>query len=96
MKLLWTEICWEDYIYWLNTDIKKLERINDLIEDIKRSPFHGIGKPEPLKFDFAGKWSRRMNEEHRLIYNLQSKKEKIKNKIVDHQILTIYQCRYHY
>lgn len=96
MKLLWTEIGWEDYLYWLNIDIKKLERINDLIADIKRSPFNGIGKPEPLKFDFVGKWSRRIDEEHRLIYDVQGKKEKIKNKMVDYQTLTIYQCRYHY
>lgn len=96
MNLQWTEIGWEDYLYWLNTDIKKLKRINDLIRDIKRSPFHGIGKPEPLKFEFAGMWSRRIDEEHRLIYDVQGKKEKNNNKMIGNQILTIYQCKYHY
>jgi toxin YoeB len=96
MNLLWTELAWEEYLYWLNTDRKKLERINELIKDIMRSPFQGIGKPEPLKFDLAGKWSRKIDNEHRLVYDVQGKKEKNNNKIIDHQILTIYQCKYHY
>ena len=96
MNLLWTEMAWEDYLYWQNTDIKKLERINDLIKDIKRSSFQGIGKPEPLKFYLIGKWSRRIDEEHRLVYDVKGKKENVNNKMIDNQILTIYQCKYHY
>lgn len=88
MKLCWTEIAWEDYLYWQATNVKKLERINELIKDIKRSPFQGIGKPEPLKFELAGKWSRKIDDEHRLVYDVQGKK--------DHQTLTVYQCKYHY
>jgi toxin YoeB len=90
MKLIWTEFAWEDYLYWLTTDRKKLQRINDLIKDIMRSPFQGIGKPEPLKFEFAGKWSRRIDAEHRLIYELNGEKK------TGESSLTIYQCRYHY
>jgi len=96
MKLTWTEFAWEDYIYWQKTDNKILERINELIKDIKRSPFQGIGKPEPLRFDLAGKWSRRINNEHRLVYEVNGKGEKVKGKLADNQILIIYQCRYHY
>jgi toxin YoeB len=86
MNLTWTEIAWEDYLYWQKTNIKFLERINDLIKEIKRSPFKGIGKPEPLKFHLVGKWSRRINDEHRLVYEVNGNK----------RLLTIYQCRYHY
>lgn len=96
MNLLWTEFAWEEYLFWQATDKNKLERINDLIEDIKRTPFQGIGKPEGLKFELAGKWSRRINEEHRLVYSVSGKREKIKNKMVDNRVLTIYQCKYHY
>lgn len=96
MNLAWTELAWEDYLYWQSTDKKILQRINDLIKDIKRSPFAGIGKPEPLKFEFAGKWSRRINEEHRLVYEVNGKKESVGNKALDKRVLTIYQCQYHY
>jgi toxin YoeB len=75
---------WEDYIYWQQQDKKILFRINDLIEDCVRSPFKGIGKPEPLKGDFAGCWSRRITDEHRLVY------------MIRNGSLHISQCRFHY
>lgn len=84
MNVSFTEIAWEDYIYWQNTDRKLAKKINELIKDIKRTPFEGIGKPEGLKYDLAGKWSRRINDEHRLIYQVEE----------DH--LIIYACRFHY
>jgi toxin YoeB len=84
MQLCFSEKAWENYIYWQQNDFKLLQRINDLIEDIQRQPFTGIGKPEPLKFELNGYWSRRINQEHRLVY-------KVENKIV-----YIVQCRYHY
>ena len=96
MNLVWTKNAWEEYLYWQSIDGKILERINDLITDIGRSPFDGIGKPEPLKFELSGKWSRKINNEHRLVYEVQGKKEKVTNKIVDRRTITIYQCRYHY
>lgn len=84
MIISWTELAWEEYIYWQSTDKKILKRINELVKDIKRSPFNGIGKPEPLKFEFSGKWSRRIDDIHRLIYQIK-----------DNEII-IFQCRYHY
>jgi toxin YoeB len=84
MNLLFTEESWNDYLFWLKNDIKLLKRINKLIKEIKRTPFLGIGKPEPLKFKLAGCWSRRINDEHRLIYEIN--KEEIR----------IISCRYHY
>ena len=75
---------WQDYLYWQKIDKKILKRINQLIKDIQRSPFEGIGKPESLKFDMSGLWSRRINQEHRLIY-----------KVKDDYIIIV-QCRYHY
>jgi toxin YoeB len=96
MKLVWTEYAWEDYLYWQTADQKMLQRINGLIKEIKRSPFEGIGKPEALKFDLVGKWSRRINDEHRLVYAMSGKKEKVKDQWVDHRTLIIYQCKYHY
>lgn len=78
------EDAWSDYIYWQQHDKDKLKRINTLIEDIRRHPYQGIGKPEPLKHNLAGYWSRRINEEHRLVY-----------RIFDNSIVII-QCRYHY
>jgi toxin YoeB len=84
MKILFAENAWEDYLYWQQTDKKILKRINLLIRDIKLQPFKGSGKPEPLKFNWSGYWSRRINEEHRLVY-----------KIGDNTI-SIAQCRYHY
>ena len=84
MKLVFSEQAWEDYLYWQKTDKKLLERIHVLIKDISRSPLVGIGKPEPLKHALAGYWSRRINDEHRIVY-----------KVADGSIL-IAQLRYHY
>ncbi len=84
MKLIFAEKAWEDYLYWQKTDKKILRRINALIKDIKREPFEGIGKPEPLKHALSGYWSRRINEEHRIVY-----------KVYDNSLL-IAQLRYHY
>jgi toxin YoeB len=75
---------WDDYRYWQQTDHKILKRINALIRDIQRDRFAGLGKPEPLKQQFAGLWSRRINDEHRLVYTL-----------LDGE-LVIVQCRYYY
>ena len=68
MKYIFVDESWEDYLYWQKTDKKKLKRINDLLKDISRNPFEGIGKPEPLKHKYSGFWSRRIDDEHRLIY----------------------------
>ena len=84
MKLIFSEQAWEDYLYWQKTDKKLLERINALVKDISRSPFAGIGKPEPLKNALSGYWSRRINDEHRIVY-----------KIADGSML-LAQLRYHY
>lgn len=84
MNVSFTEIAWEDYTYWQQNDKKLAKKINELIKDIKRTPFEGIGKPEGLKFDLAGKWSRRINDEHRLVYQVEGNN------------LIIYACRYHY
>ena len=84
MRLIFSESAWEDYLYWQRTDKKTLNRINKLIKEIKRAPFEGIGKPEPLKHGLAGYWSRRINEEHRMVY-----------KVTDDALL-IAQLRYHY
>ena len=82
--LSWTDYAWSDYLYWPTQDKKTLKRINKLINDVKRSPFEGIGKPEPLKESFSGFWSRRIDDTNRLVY------------AVDDQVLTIISCRYHY
>jgi toxin YoeB len=68
VKLIFSEHAWEDYLYWQRTDRKILRRINDLIKEIQRAPFEGIGKPEPLKHGLSGYWSRRINDEHRIVY----------------------------
>jgi toxin YoeB len=96
MNLVWTELAWEDYLNWQTTDVKTLLRINELIKDIKRTPFKGIGKPEPLKLTLAGKWSRRINDVDRLVYAVSGKKEVVKNKSIDGRVLTVYQCKYYY
>ncbi len=88
MILAWTENAWEEYKYWIGTDITKVRRINELIKYVMRSPFQGIGKPEPLKFDLAGKWSRKIDAEHRLVYEVNGGRGK--------QTLIIIQCRYRY
>jgi len=84
VKLIFAEKAWDDYLYWLKADKKMLNRINNLIKNIKREPFEGIGKPEPLKHALSGYWSRRINDEHRIVY-----------KVHDDSIL-IAQLRYHY
>ncbi|MDE5765266.1 MAG: Txe/YoeB family addiction module toxin [Ruminococcus sp.] len=72
MMLLWSDEAWEDYIYWQTQDKKTLKRINLLIKDIQRNYFTGIGKPEPLKDNLAGYWSRRIDEKNRLVYIIQN------------------------
>ena len=84
MRLIFEDQGWEDYTSWLRIDRKTLVRINKLIEDIRRDPFTGIGKPEPLKHGFQGYWSRRINDEHRLIYKIHEDE------------IRVAQCRYHY
>lgn len=84
MKFIFVDESWEDYFYWQKTDKKKLKRINELLKDISRTPFHGIVKPERLKFKYSGFWSRRIDDEHRLIYQVK-----------EDEIL-IAKCRYHY
>jgi len=82
--LSWTDESWNDYLYWQTQDKKTLKRINRLINDVKRSPFEGIGKPEPLKENLSGFWSRRIDDTNRLVY------------AVDDKAITIISCRYHY
>ena len=88
MKLYWTEQAWEDYLYWRRNDPDVLKKINALIEDIRRNPFRGLGKPEALRFALAGWWSRRITQEHRLVYRVSGKPGE--------QTFEIAQCRYHY
>ncbi len=82
--LAWTDAAWNDYLFWQNQDKKTLKRINRLIMETKRSPFAGMGKPEPLKASLSGYWSRRINEADRLVY------------AVNDETITIIACRYHY
>ena len=84
MKLIFSKNAWEDYLYWQKIDNKTLKRINQLIAVIQRSPFEGIGKPEPLKHALSGYWSRRIDGEHRLVYK------------IDNGSVFIAQLRYHY
>jgi toxin YoeB len=88
MRIVWTEQAWDDYRHWQRTDPKVLGAINDLIRDIERDPFRGLGKPEPLKHVLQGWWSRRITGEHRLVYRVSGKGAA--------QRLEIAQCRYHY
>ena len=84
MNLIFSDNAWADYLFWQANNKALLKRINALIKDIQRSPFEGIGKPEPLKFNLSGYWSRRIDDEHRLVYS-----------VTDNAIL-IAACRYHY
>jgi toxin YoeB len=84
VKLIFSEHAWNDYLYWQKTNKKILKRINLLIKDVRRSPFEGIGKPEPLKHALSGYWSRRINDEHRFVYK------------VSNDSMLIAQLRYHY
>ena len=84
MRIIFTSNSWEDYISWLSEDKNMLKKINELIKDIQRTPFDGKGKPEPLKYDLAGFWSRRIDREHRLVYRVENKE------------ILVYSCRFHY
>ena len=84
MRIVFTSNGWQDYTFWLSSDRMTLKRINRLLDDISRHPFDGIGKPEPLGYAFAGCWSRRISDEHRLVY------------LVDADDIVILQTRYHY
>lgn len=84
MKLIFSAHAWDDYLYWQKTDKKIVARINSLIRDIQRMPYEGIGKPEPLKHGLAGYWSRRITDEHRIVYK------------VENDAILIAQLRYHY
>ncbi len=84
MKYIFVDESWEDYLYWQKFDKKKIKRINDLLRDIARNPFEGIGKPESLKYKYTGFWSRRIDDEHRLIYQVK-----------ENEILIV-KCRFHY
>ena len=75
MLLTWTPQAWEDYLYWQHTDKRTVKRINELLRDAIRNPFEGLGKPEPLRFDLAGCWSRRVNQEDRLVYKVDERSE---------------------
>ncbi len=83
-KLAWTDEAWENYLFWQTQDKKTLKRINKLIENTKRRPFIGIGKPEPLKENLSGFWARKIDDTNRLVY------------AVTDEFLTIISCRYHY
>ena len=84
MKILWDERAWEEYLSWQTEDRKTLKRINTLIKDIQRNPFEGIGKPEPLKENRSGWWSRRIDETNRVVYK------------VEHDVAIIASCKSHY
>jgi toxin YoeB len=84
MLLVFTENAWEDYLSWQKQDKQMLKKINVLIKEVQRNPYEGIGKPEPLKYDLAGFWSRRIDREHRLVYQILEDK------------LLVYSCRFHY
>lgn len=84
MILQFSDVAWQDYLYWQRADKKTLKRINELIKAVQRDPFQGIGKPEPLRHALAGYWSRRINDEHRLVYKAEG------------TVLMIVAARYHY
>lgn len=84
MIKIWTDEAWDDYVYWQGQDRKTLRSINRIIKDIDRDPFDGLGKPEPLKYNLSGYWSRRIDEVNRLVYKVEDGK------------LYIISCRYHY
>ncbi|WP_323183506.1 Txe/YoeB family addiction module toxin [Paraburkholderia sp. CNPSo 3076] len=84
LNIMWTAEAWEDYVYWQGQDRKTLKRINQLIKDAQRTPFEGIGKPEPLKANLTGFWSRRIDDTNRLVYEIAGSQ------------INIVSCRYHY
>jgi len=84
VKLVFSEHAWEEYLHWQKTDRRVVQRINALIRDVQQTPFEGIGKPEPLKHALSGYWSRRINDEHRLVYKVKG------------DLILVAQLRYHY
>ena len=88
MRVIFSETAWRDYLHWSEQDRKVLAVVNRLIEDVRRHPFTGLGKPEPLRSELAGYWSRRITAEHRLVYRVQGKGAD--------QEVAIARCRYHY
>ncbi len=84
MKKVWEDTAWNDYLHWQKTDKKILARINELIKSCERTPFSGIGKPEPLRNNLKGYWSRRIDKTHRLVYK------------IENDVIVISQCRFHY
>jgi toxin YoeB len=84
MKIIFAPDGWDDYLYWQNADKKLLKKVNELIKDISRTPYEGQGKPEILRYNLGGCWSRRINHEHRLVYRIE-----------DDSIIVL-QCRHHY
>ena len=84
MNILFTPESWDDYLYWQKNEKKNLRRINELIKEIKRNPYEGKGKPEPLRYQLQGCWSRRIDQEHRIVYE------------VDEGMIRIISCRFHY
>ncbi|MEZ5537208.1 MAG: Txe/YoeB family addiction module toxin [Thiolinea sp.] len=84
MKFAWTDDAWDDYLYWQEHDEKKVAEINALLEECSRDPFKGTGKPEPLRGNLTGYWSRRIDKEHRLVY------------LPEDQCIYVIQCRFHY
>jgi len=84
LKKIWSDTSWDDYLYWQKQNKKLLKKINDLIKDIERKPFEGLGKPEPLKNNLSGWWSRRIDNSHRIVYRIENGN------------LEIAQCREHY
>ncbi|MFZ6024211.1 MAG: Txe/YoeB family addiction module toxin [Bacteroidota bacterium] len=89
MNIEFTENGWEDFVYWIETDNAIAEKIKELLQDIRKTPFQGIGKPEPLKHSLKGYWSKRITGEHRLVYKVDGKKS------VDQKCYVL-QCRFHY
>ena len=85
-RIAWTPNAWDDYLYWQKNDKKILARVNALLKDACRNPFSGLGKPEALRFDLTGYWSRRINSEHRLVYTFDAEQD----------MLIVVQCRLHY
>lgn len=88
MKIIFSGRSWQDYLHWQDTDPAMVTKINGLIKDTLRSPFRGIGKPEPLRRDMSGWWSRRITSEHRLVYRITGSGEA--------QALEVASCRFHY
>jgi toxin YoeB len=88
MKLQWAEEAWDDYLWWQANDTKLLRRINEILRDTMRGPFDGLGRPEALRNELSGQWSRRISQEHRLVYRVSGKG--------NGQVLEILACRFHY